>query len=181
MTSRSFMPSCLRKASIAPSSASSFVSALRSPSAEGIAEAAATAASSRASCSSRNSPRVRMAASDDAAAAAARLACSAARLASWAAAVSRSGAVAGAMMVAAERLGPRVRAGGVRRGRGGDLQGRGSGGELLLQVREPQQVGGEVLQLLHGLLPSLFHSPNLRGFLEELPALGGRAHDDVLD
>ncbi len=53
--------------------------------------------------------------------------------------------------------------------------------ELLSQVLEPQQVVGELLQLLNRLVPSLLDAAHLGRLFEELAALGGRADDDVLD
>ena len=75
-----------------------------------------------------------------------------------------------------------------RRGLGGLTRGGRLGterlearSELLSQVFQATQVGRELLQLLDRLLAPLLDAAHLGRLLEQLPALAGRADDDVLD
>ena len=53
--------------------------------------------------------------------------------------------------------------------------------DLRPEILEPQQVLGKLGQPLARFLPPLFDAAHLRRLLQQLPTLGGRAHDDVLD
>ncbi len=53
--------------------------------------------------------------------------------------------------------------------------------DLRPQVFEPEQVGGELVEPLHRLLAALLDPAYLRRLFQQLAALGGRAHDDLLD
>src|SRR4029077_16014146 len=82
---------------------------------------------------------------------------------------------------ASQELEPGGRFGGFPGGGGLHLERFEPGCDLGLEVFEPQEVVRELFELLRRFLASLLDASDLRGLFEELPALSGRADDDVLD